>query len=121
MTRSIALLEGNKRDSWFQQDGETALTANRTHFLQHFGDRIVGLWFRPSPLLDFMPPDFLLWEFFKERIYRNNPRILEYLQDNTEQCVAGIGQTILRNIATDAVKIMNISLQEVRERFENLL
>jgi len=42
-----------------------------------------------------MPPDFFLWEFLKERVYSNNPRILEDRKDDSEEFVFGADQQIL--------------------------
>jgi hypothetical protein len=119
LTQFTALQE----DSWFQKDGATAHTANRTSFLhvQAFGDSNMWREVLAPPSSDCMTPDSILWEFLKERIYSNKPRILEDRKDNIEQFVANTSQEILRNVAGNAVKMANVCLQEGMERFQNLL
>ncbi len=71
----ISLLEPDKRDCIFQQDGATALTAQETiAFLKDFfGDRLISrpLWPPRSP--DLSPPDFVLWGCLKERVFATCP------------------------------------------------
>jgi hypothetical protein len=119
MTQFIALQE----DSWFQKDGATAHTAKRTSFLhvQAFGYRITWREVLAPPSSDFMTPESILWEFLKEIVYSNNPRILEDHKDNTERFVTGNDQHIFRNVAGNTVKMANVCLREAMERFQNLL
>jgi len=70
---------------------------------------------------NFIPSDSILWELLKERVYSNNPRILEYLKDNNERFVAGTDQQILRKVAGNTVKMANVCLREGMERFQKLL
>jgi len=78
LTQFTALQE----DNWFQIDGATAQTANRTSFLhvQAFGDSNTWSEVLAPPSSDCMPPDFILWEFLKERVYSHKPKILEDLK-----------------------------------------
>jgi hypothetical protein len=119
VTQFIALHE----DSWFQQDGATAHTAKRISFLhvQAFGDGITWREVLAPPSSDCMSPDSILCGFLKERVYSNNPRILEDLKDYIEQFVAGTDQQILRNVVGNTVKMANVCFQEGIERFQNLL
>jgi hypothetical protein len=82
----IFLLEVDEQDCWFQQDGATAHTANSTMQMlsEFFGGCIISLnlWSSRSP--DLSPPDFYLWGFLKENVYKNNPHTLEELKQNTE-------------------------------------
>jgi len=90
VTQFIALQE----DSWFQQAETNAHTVNRRSFLhvKAFGDGITWLAVLSPLSSNFMPSESILWEFLKERVYSNNPRILEDFKDNTEQYVAGTDQ-----------------------------
>jgi hypothetical protein len=67
----ISLLEVDKQDSWLQQDGATAHTANSTmQMLSKFFDGHIifqNLW--PPSSLDLSPPDFYLWGFLKENTH----------------------------------------------------
>jgi hypothetical protein len=71
VTQFIALQEENKRDCWWQQDGATAHTANRTSFLQAFGDRITGRAVLAPPFSNFLPLDSIFWVYLKEIVYSN--------------------------------------------------
>jgi hypothetical protein len=72
---------GADQDCLFQQRKADSTTQVLWEF---FGDRIISgnLWPRHSPYLS--PPDFYLWGVLKENMYKNNPRSLEELQQNTE-------------------------------------
>jgi hypothetical protein len=119
VTQFIVLQE----DSWFRQAGANAHKANRTSFLHvhTFSDGITWREILAPPSSNFMLFDSILWEFLKERVYSNNPRILEDLNDNTEQFVAGPDQKILRKVAGSTAKMANVCLREGMERFQNLL
>jgi hypothetical protein len=56
--------------------------------------------------MDFGPqsPDFFLWDFLKQRVYSNNPRILEDIKHNTEQAAADTDQQTLQKAAKSTVK-----------------
>lgn len=75
------------RTQWFQQDGAPPHTARETRrFLnRHFPGRFISLhedveWPPYSP--DLTPPDFFLWGYLKDRVYRPRPRNLDQLKEN---------------------------------------
>jgi hypothetical protein len=74
----ISLLEIDKQDCWFQQDGSTAHTANST--MQMLSIIYRNMWLPPSP--DLSPPEFYLWGVLKENVYRKKLHTLEKLKQN---------------------------------------
>ena len=103
---------------WFQQDGSPPHTARETRrFLkQHFEDRIVSLcdtieWPPYSP--DLTPPDFFLWGYLKDRIYRNpKPRTLDELKSNIRREIENIPRETFPKVMTN----MTTRMQAVIER-----
>ncbi len=78
----ISLLEPDKRDSIFQQDGATAHTAQETiTFLKDFfSNRLISRPLWPPHSLDLSPPDFFLWGCLKERVFAACPADLNELR-----------------------------------------
>jgi hypothetical protein len=72
----ISLLKVYEQVFWFQQDGAHATNSTVQVFSEFFGGRIISrnLWPPRSP--DLSPPDFYLWGFLKENVYKNNPQTL---------------------------------------------
>ena len=70
----IALLQVDERNCWLQQDNATAHTAPSTMVILHefFGEDVIskGLWPPRSP--DLISPDFFLWSYLKDTVYRSN-------------------------------------------------
>jgi hypothetical protein len=56
----ISLLEADKQDYWFQQDGAMVHIANSTMQMlnEFFGGRIISRNLWPPQSLDLWPPDF---------------------------------------------------------------
>ena len=82
---------------WFQQDGAPVHTANASlDWLKvQFKKRVVSRkttigWPPDSP--DLSPPDFFLWGYLKEKIYKNKPQTLEQLKNNIEQEIRAISK-----------------------------
>jgi hypothetical protein len=71
----IALLKMDERNRWFQQDSATAHTAASAMVIYHefFGENVVskGLW--PPRSTDITSPDFCVWSYLKDTVYRSNP------------------------------------------------
>jgi hypothetical protein len=79
ITNFISLLEADKQNCWFQQDGATAHTANSTLQMlgKFFGGCIISRNLWPLRPQDLSPLDFYLWGFFKENVYKNNSHTKE--------------------------------------------
>jgi hypothetical protein len=65
-----------------------------SYTIKAFGDRITWSEVLAPLSSDFMTPDSILWEFLKERVYSNNPKILEDRKDNTEEYFIGADQQL---------------------------
>ena len=83
------------RAQWFQQDGGTPHTAIATRALltEKFGDNVISLktphaWSPHSPYLN--APDFLLWGYTKDNVYKNNPTTIPDLKHEIEVFMRGI-------------------------------
>jgi hypothetical protein len=89
---------------WFQQDNAPAHTAQATlqQLQMYFGERVIsrGLWPTRSP--DLTPPDYFLWGFLKEKVYRNCPRTLNDLRANITNEINHISPELLRD-ATNSI------------------
>ncbi len=77
----ISLLEPDKRDCIFQQDGATARTAQETiAFLKDFfGNHLISHPLLPLRSPDLSPPNFFLWGCLKERVFATCPSDLNEL------------------------------------------
>ena len=94
---------------WFQKDGATAHTARATLTLlqQLFDERIISKgsqfpWPPRSP--DLSAPDFFLWGYLKERVYRNKPATIEILKENIRNEIAALGPEILEKVMDNAIE-----------------
>jgi hypothetical protein len=67
-----------------------------------------------------MPPDSILWVFLKERVYCNNPRILEDLKDKNESVLLALTNKFFE-MWQETLKMANVCLQEGKKSFQNLL
>jgi len=94
---------------WWQQDGATAHTARLTIELlrQIFGRRIISRNFEitwPPRSPDLTAPDFFLYGYLKDRVYRNNPRTIQQLKANIREEIEGISQETLRQVMIHALE-----------------
>ena len=85
---------------WMQQDGATSHTAHlpMATLRQHFPGRLISRfgdihW--PSRSPDLTPPDYFLWGYLKDRVYRNKPQTLQQLKENIRREVAVISNALL--------------------------
>lgn len=88
---------------WFQQDGASPHAANKSleWVKEHFKSRVISRkceieWPPYSP--DLSPPDFFLWGYIKDKIYKNRPETLEDLKTNITDVIRGIKRPILRSV-----------------------
>jgi hypothetical protein len=86
-----------------------------------FDDRIISknLWTPRSP--DFTPPDFFLWGYLKETVYKNRPRTLVDLKRNIEEAVKKITAETLLRVSRNMCQRVDLCLQENGEHFQHLL
>lgn len=123
ITQFISLLETDERNCWFQQDSATCHTSIETMSFLHefFGERIIskGLWPPRSP--DLTPPDFFLWGYLKERVYKNRPHTLNELKMNITTEINNISVGVLHKVSTNVVKRIRACINEQGSHFEHML
>jgi hypothetical protein len=102
----IGLLKVDERNCWFQQESANAHTAASTMVILHefFGENVIskGPWPPRSP--DPTSPDFFLWSYFKDTVYRSNPRDLKQLKMNITHAIEEVNEGKLRKVARNMVK-----------------
>jgi hypothetical protein len=89
--------------AYFQQDGATRHTSNASvrEIESYFGDRLISknLWPPRSPDLT---PHFFLWDLLKGRVYSNNRRTNNALEDAIRLEVAAITDVTLPDVFTNS-------------------
>jgi hypothetical protein len=107
---------------WFQQDNATPHTAKRTmaRLEAYFGERVIsaGLWPPRSP--DLSPPDFFLWGFLKDRVYRGNPQTLEELRQSILKNVTAISPVMLKSVSQSMSSRMQMCIAVNGDHFQHL-
>ncbi len=96
----IALLEKGKQYAWFQQDGSTAHTSEEPMnvLASFFEDKSISKsrWSARSP--DLMPPDFLVWAYVKNNVYRNKPSSVDELKPEIEVQIRSINENTNKHL-----------------------
>ncbi len=93
----IASLTVEERWCYFHQDGARAHTACATmEFLREFfGDRFIS-WSARSP--DLTPPNFFLWGYVKDNVFKHNPTTIAELKTLIMEAVVEITPAMLKKI-----------------------
>jgi hypothetical protein len=119
----IALLKVDERNCWFQQDSATAHTAASTMEILHefFGEKLIskGLWPPRSP--DLTSPDFFLWSYLKDTVYRSNPRDIKQLKMNITRAIEEVNEVTLKKVAGNMVKRVDKCIEINGHHFQHLL
>ena len=119
----IALLQVGERNCWFQQDSATAHTAASTTEILHefFGENVIskGVW--PPRSHDLTSPDFLLWSYLKDTVYRSNPRDLRQLKMNITRAIEEVNERTQRKFARNMVKLVDKCTEMNGRHFQRLL
>ena len=96
-------LQAQPERMWFQQDGATSHTARETiTLLQNiFRNQIISRgceinWPPRSP--DLTSPDFFLWGYLKEKVYKNKPATIEVLKQNIQAEIRDINPETLNSV-----------------------
>lgn len=114
----IELTEG-----YFQQDGATCHTSGDSMKLiaSFFGDRLVSknLWPPRSP--DLTSPDFFLWGYLKDRVYKNRPRSLAELREAIRNEISNINEDTLRKTSQNMVRRVQLCMDAGGGHFQHLL
>jgi hypothetical protein len=119
----IALLQVDERNCWFQQDSATSHTAASTMEILHecFAENVIskGVWPPRSP--DPTSPDFFLWRYLKDAVYRSNPRDVKQLKMNITRAIEEVDERTLRKVARSKVKCVNKCIEMNGHHFQHLL
>jgi hypothetical protein len=119
----IALLQVDERNCWFQQDSATAHTAASTMGILHefLSENLIykGLWPPRSP--DLTSPDFFLWSYLKDTVYRSNPRDLNQLKMNIIRAIKEVKERTLRKVARNMVKRVDKGIEMNGHHFQHFL
>ena len=88
---------------WFQQDGAPPHTANISiqWIKDHFKNRVVSKrmeieW--PSYSPDLSPPDFFLWGYLKDRVFKDRPKTIPELKEKIIEEIKGIKRSVLKSV-----------------------
>jgi hypothetical protein len=119
----ITLLQVDERDCWFQQDSATAHAAASTMEILHefFGENVIskGVW--PPRTPDRTSPDFFLWGYLKDTVYRTNPQDLKQLKMNITRVIEEVIERTLRKVARNMVKHVDKCIEMNGHHFQHLL
>ena len=100
-------------DIFFQQDGANCHTAAET--MQLLQTKVHGRvisrhgdvnW--PPRSCDLTPLDFLLWGFFKGKVYANNPQTIPELKDAIGRTIKEISPQMFQNVIENFDKRINV-------------
>jgi hypothetical protein len=97
----IYLLKVDEQDCWFQQDGAKAHTANSTMQIlsEFFGGCIISRNLWPPRLPHLSPPDFYLWGFLMQNVYKISPHRLEEFKQNIALVISNVTAATLHWVA----------------------
>jgi hypothetical protein len=119
----IALLQVDERYRWFQLDSTTAHTVASTMVILHefFGENVIskGLW--PPRFPDLTSPDFFLWSYLEDTVYRCKPRDLKQLKMNITRAIEEVNEGTLRKVARNMVKRVDKCIERNEHHFQHLM
>lgn len=111
---------------WFQQDGASPHTSKLAleWLKNNFGDRVISLksdfeWAPHSP--DLSPPDFFLWGYLKDRVYKNRPHTLLELKENIRVEIAAISQETCKAVMKTFLRRMELCAAKNGGHLEHLM
>jgi len=115
------LLQVDERNCWFQQDSATAHTAASIMEILHefFGENVISKEEPRSP--DLTSPDFFLWSYLNDTVYRSNPRDLKQLKMNITRAIEEVKERTLRKVARNKVKRVDKCTEMNGHHFQHLL
>ena len=71
---------------------------------EFFGENLISKGLLPPRSPDLTSPDFFLWSYLKDTVYRSNPRDLKQLTMNITRVMEEINERRLRKVARNMVK-----------------
>lgn len=119
----MTLTEQEIEEGWFQHDGATAHTSNKTkaHVEQFFGPRTIAKSLFPPRSPDLTPPDFYLWGCLKDKVYANNPTTLDQLKNNITEAINSISKECLQKVSHNIVSRAHLCLSQSGGHFEHIM
>ena len=95
---------------WYQQDGATSQTSNDS-LTNRFPNRLISRrcaveWAPDSP--DLKPPDFYLWWFLKDNVYKNS---LQTIPELTKVTIRGISQQECVRVVDNFARHVQVCLE----------
>lgn len=108
---------------YFQQDGATAHTTrgNLTYLAEFFEDRVISrdLWPPRSP--DLTPPDFFLWGYLKNKIFRNRMHDIEELKNAITYEINQISAETLINVFENLKRRVDLCIAHDGAHFQHFM
>jgi hypothetical protein len=88
---------------------------------EFFNENVIfkGLWPPKSP--DLTSPDFFLWSYLKDTVYRTNPRDLKQLKMNITCALEEVNKDKLRKVARNVAKRVDKCTEMNAHNFQHLL
>lgn len=115
-----------RAEQWFQQDGATPHTANVTlaWLDEKFPDRLISRrrdpeWSPHSP--DLNPPDFYLWGYLKDNVYRDNPQTIPELKQAITRKIRAIPKEECVRVIDNFARRAQVCLQRNGGHLEHVL
>lgn len=111
---------------WFQQDGAAPHTSKLAlDWLQtNFGERLISRksefeWAPHSP--DLSPPDYYLWGYLKDRVYKTKPQNLLELKQNIRAEMAAIPAATCESVMKNFLRRLELCVTQNGGHFEHRL
>jgi hypothetical protein len=121
--QSIALLQVDECNCWFQQDSSTAHTAASIMEILHefFGKKVISKVVWPPRSPDLTSSDFFWFSYLKDTVYPNNHRDLKQLKANITRAIEEVNEITLRKGASNMVKRVDKCIEMNGHNFQHLL
>ena len=104
----------------FQQDGAPPYTSKLAldWLKTHFNNRVISRktdfeWAPHSP--DLSPPDFFLWGYLKDRVYKTNPQTIGELKRNIQTEMEAIDEATCRAVMSNFIRRMKMRVSIRKE------
>jgi hypothetical protein len=88
---------------------------------EFFGEKLISKGLRPPRSPDLTSPDFFLWSYLKDTVYRSNPRALKQLKMNITRAIEEVNEGTLRKVAWSMVKRVDKCIEMSGHHFQHLL
>ena len=124
---SLGQCEGIYREEqWFQQDGASPHTSNNSlaWLRERFHERLISRkceveWAPHSP--DLNPPDFYLWGYLKDNVYRKKPQTIGELKAAITGKIIEIPKEECVRVIDNFARCMQVCLQRCGGHLEHIL